>query len=225
MERALHRIAIVNRGEAAMRLVNAVSELRHELSRDIGTIALHTHAERAAMFVRESDAAVCIDDHRSPDAPGSPYLDLDALGRALKASGADAAWVGWGFVAERPEFAELCDELGIVFVGPPPAVMRSLGDKIGAKLLAEQADVPVAPWSGGAVNTLEDAHVQAERIGFPLMVKATAGAADAGFAASTAPTSSPRRSRALAPRERRRSVTRPCSWSAWSPTPGTSRCK
>ena len=160
VERALHRIAIVNRGEAAMRLVNAVSELRHELSRDIGTIALHAHAERAAMFVRESDAAVCIDDHRSPDAPGSPYLDLDALGRALKASGADAAWVGWGFVAERPEFAELCDELGIVFVGPPPAVMRSLGDKIGAKLLAEKADVPVAPWSGGAVDTLEDDHVR-----------------------------------------------------------------
>ncbi len=181
MERVLHRIAIVNRGEAAMRLVNAVSELRHELGRDIGTIALHTHAERAAMFVRESDAAVCIDDHRSPDAPGSPYLDLDALGRALKASGADAAWVGWGFVAERPEFAELCDELGIVFVGPPPAVMRSLGDKIGAKLLAEKADVPVAPWSGGAVDTLDDAHVQAERIGFPLMVKATAGGGGRGI--------------------------------------------
>ena len=71
--------------------------------------------------------------------------------------GADAAWVGWGFVAERPEFAELCERLGIVFIGPGPAVMRRLGDKIEAKRLAEQSDVPVAPWSGGPVESVEDA--------------------------------------------------------------------
>ena len=71
--------------------------------------------------------------------------------RALIVARADSAWVGWGFVAERPEFAELCDHLGIVFIGPSADVMRRLGDKIGAKLLAEQAGVPVAPWSGGPV--------------------------------------------------------------------------
>ena len=76
--------------------------------------------------------------------------------RALVAARADAAWVGWGFVAERPEFAELCDRLGITFVGPSADVMRKLGDKIGAKLLAERADVPVAAWSGGPVDTLDD---------------------------------------------------------------------
>ena len=102
-----------------MRLVNAVRELRHEHGTDIRAIALHTRAEQSAMFVREADEAVCIDDGRPPDA-GSPYLDLDALERALVAARADSAWVGWGFVAERPEFAELCERLGIVFIGPAP---------------------------------------------------------------------------------------------------------
>ena len=104
MEHELRRIAIVNRGEAAMRLVNAVRELRFEQGTEMRTIALHTSAERAAMFVRESDEAVCIDEGRAAGS-GSPYLDLAALERALLAARADAAWVGWGFVAERPEFA------------------------------------------------------------------------------------------------------------------------
>ena len=124
-----------------MRLVNAVRELRVERDEDIRTIALHTAAERTAMFVREADEAVLLD---------GTYLDLDALERALVAARADAAWVGWGFVAERPEFAELCVRLGITFVGPSAEVMRRLGDKIGAKRLAEEAAVPVAAWSGGS---------------------------------------------------------------------------
>ena len=93
MGRGLRRIAIVNRGEAAMRLINAVRELRVERGEDIRTIALHTAAERTAMFVREADEAVLLD---------GTYLDLGALERALVAARADAAWVGWGFVAERP---------------------------------------------------------------------------------------------------------------------------
>ncbi len=177
---ALRRIAVVNRGEAAMRLINAVRELRDEQAADIRTIALHTRAERTAMFVREADEAVCIDDRRPIDA-GSPYLDLDALERALVAARADAAWVGWGFVAERPEFAELCGRLGVVFIGPRPEVMRRLGDKIEAKLLAERSDVPVAPWSGGPVDSLDDAHRQAATIGYPLMIKATAGGGGRGI--------------------------------------------
>ena len=140
-----------------MRLINAVRELRLETGVDLRTIALHTAAERAAMFVREADEAVCLDADRRPLAAGTPYLDLDALERRWSRARADAAWVGWGFVAERPEFAELCDRLGIVFVGPRPDVMRALGDKIGAKLLAEQADVPVAAWSGGPVESVDDA--------------------------------------------------------------------
>jgi acetyl/propionyl-CoA carboxylase alpha subunit/acetyl-CoA carboxylase carboxyltransferase component len=180
MHRQLERIAIVNRGEAAMRLINAVRELRIETGADLRTIALHTDAERTAMFVRESDEAVCIDRDRAPDA-GSPYLDLEVLAAALHEARADAAWVGWGFVAERPEFAELCQRLGVVFIGPGPDVMRRLGDKIGAKLLAEKADVPVAPWSGGPVATVADAERHAVVIGYPLMIKATAGGGGRGI--------------------------------------------
>ena len=163
-----------------MRLINAVRELRHERQTDIRAIALHTPAERAAMFVREADEAVCLEDTGASGA-ASPYLDLATLERALRASGADAAWVGWGFVAERPEFAELCARLGVVFVGPRAEVMRRLGDKIGAKLLAEQADVPVAPWSGGPVGSMEEAVRHAAAIGYPLMIKATAGGGGRGI--------------------------------------------
>ena len=150
----LQRIAIVNRGEAAMRLIHAVRELGHEQGRDLRSIALHTAAERRAMFVREADEAVCIDERGRPVGAGSPYLDLDVLGAALVAARADSAWVGWGFVAERPEFAELCDRLGVVFIGPSAEVMRTLGDKIGAKLLAEKAGVPVAASSSDSSITL-----------------------------------------------------------------------
>ncbi|WP_276967940.1 biotin carboxylase N-terminal domain-containing protein [Desertimonas flava] len=177
----VRRIAVVNRGEAAMRLVNAVRELRHETGQDIRSIALHTDAERRAMFVREADEAVCIDAGRDSAATGSPYLDLSVLEAALVAARADAAWVGWGFVAERPEFAELCDRLGVTFIGPRPDVMRRLGDKIGAKLLAEEAGVPVAEWSGGPVDSLAAAIAAGERIGYPLMIKATAGGGGRGI--------------------------------------------
>ncbi|MEO6124568.1 MAG: carboxyl transferase domain-containing protein [Ilumatobacteraceae bacterium] len=177
--RELTRIAIVNRGEAAMRLIHAVRELAAEQRRDIRTIALHTKAESAAMFVREADEAVCLD----VDGPSavSPYLDLGLLEQALLTSRADAAWVGWGFVAERPEFAELCERTGITFVGPSAEVMRKLGDKIGAKLLAEAAGVPVAAWSGGPVHDVESAAAHAAAIGLPLMIKATSGGGGRGI--------------------------------------------
>ena len=139
-----------------MRLIHAVRELRLATGADLCAIALHTDAERAAMFVREADESVCLDGvGRDRAATGSPYLDLATLEQAL--ARADAAWVGRGFVAERPEFAELPRERLGVFVGPPPNVMRKLGDKIAAKRLAEQAAVPVAAWSDGPVETIDDA--------------------------------------------------------------------
>ena len=96
-------------------------------------------------------------------------------------TGADAAWVGWGFVAEDPAFAELCEKLGVTFIGPSAEAMRKLGDKIGAKLIAEEVGVPVAPWSRGAVATLEDALRAGDEIGYPLMLKATAGGGGRGI--------------------------------------------
>ncbi|WP_242904388.1 ATP-binding protein [Actinomadura terrae] len=176
------RVAIVNRGEAAMRLIHAVRDIAAETGTRIETVALHTDVDRAAAFVREAD--------RSYDlgpASARPYLDLKVLERALVESGADAAWVGWGFVAEDPAFAELCERVGVRFVGPSPEAMRKLGDKIGAKLIAEEVGVPVAPWSRGAVETLEDALAKASEIGYPLMLKATAGGGGRGIRVVTNP--------------------------------------
>src|SRR6185437_6757039 len=136
------RVAIVNRGEAAMRLIHAVRELAAETGTRIETVALYTDADRSATFVREADLGYDLG-----PAAARPYLDLAVLERALRESAADAAWVGWGFVAKDPAFAELCERLGVTFVGPTPEAMRQLGDKIGSKLIAEQVGVPVAPWS------------------------------------------------------------------------------
>jgi acetyl/propionyl-CoA carboxylase alpha subunit/acetyl-CoA carboxylase carboxyltransferase component len=186
------RVAIVNRGEAAMRLLNAVRELNAErelaarldgggrsaplTTVALTTVALYTEAERSARFVREADVAYDLG-----PAADRPYIDLAVLERALVETRADAAWVGWGFVAEDPAFAELCDRLGVTFVGPSAEAMRKLGDKIGAKLLAERVGVPVAPWSRGPVEDVEDALRHAAGIGYPLMLKATAGGGGRGI--------------------------------------------
>ncbi|MGW4500532.1 ATP-binding protein [Micromonospora sp. NPDC004336] len=171
-----NRVAIVNRGEAAMRLIHAVRDLAAETGTRIETVALHTDVDRTATFVREADLSYDLG-----PASARPYLDLKALERALVETGADAAWVGWGFVAEDPAFAELCDKVGVTFVGPSAEAMRKLGDKIGAKLIAEEVGVPVAPWSRGAVETLEAALAAAAEIGYPLMLKATAGGGGRGI--------------------------------------------
>ncbi|MFZ0159131.1 MAG: biotin carboxylase N-terminal domain-containing protein, partial [Kineosporiaceae bacterium] len=172
----LRRVAIVNRGEAAVRLIHAVRELAARTGEPIETIALHTDGERTAMFVREADRA-----HPIGPASARPYLDHAVLERALRETGADAAWVGWGFVAEDAAFAELCERIGVAFVGPTPSAMRHLGDKIGAKKLAERVGVPVAAWSDGPVEDLSAALDQAHRIGYPLMLKAAAGGGGRGI--------------------------------------------
>nr|WP_232827514.1 carboxyl transferase domain-containing protein [Jiangella endophytica] len=177
----ISRIAIVNRGEAAMRLIHAVRDLNArsgpgDRAGRIRTIALHTDVDATAAFVREADEAYLLG-----PAAQRPYLDLARLERALTEVRADAVWVGWGFVAEDPSFADLCEKLGITFIGPSAEAMRRLGDKIGSKLIAEEVGVPVAPWSRGGVDTLEVALAAAERIGYPLMLKASAGGGGRGI--------------------------------------------
>ncbi len=176
------RLAIVNRGEPAMRLIHAVGELNAGGGPRIETVALYTDADATAAFVRAAD-----DSYLLGPAAARPYLDLAVLERALVETGADAAWVGWGFVAEDPAFADLCARLGVTFVGPDADAMRKLGDKIGAKLIAEEVGVPVAPWSRGPVADLDAALCAAERIGYPLMLKATAGGGGRGIRVVTDP--------------------------------------
>jgi len=179
------RIAIVNRGEAAMRAIHAIRELALELPADVRSIALYTDPDEQAMFVREADeryglgAATFVD--TGDDQVKSSYLDLDRLEQALLRTKADAAWVGWGFIAEQAAFAELCERLGVCFIGPTAEAMRRAGDKITAKRIADAVGVPVAPWSGGAVSTIEAAHREAARLGYPVMIKASAGGGGRGI--------------------------------------------
>jgi len=185
MMNEFQRVAVVNRGEAAMRFIHAAREFSQERGVPLCTIALFTEPDRHAMFVREADESVSLGAAQFTDRdthhPKSSYLDYERLEKAMAAARADAAWVGWGFVAEHAAFADLCHEMGIVFIGPSGDVMRQLGDKIAAKGLAEQAQIPVAPWSGGPVESLADALSHAERLGFPLLIKAAAGGGGHGI--------------------------------------------
>jgi acetyl/propionyl-CoA carboxylase alpha subunit/acetyl-CoA carboxylase carboxyltransferase component len=183
----IKRLAIVNRGEPAMRLHAAVSELNRQRGSDnqITVIALYTDPDASAWFVRQADEAVYlgsatytdpVDGHRQ-----SRYLDEVGLMAALTKARADAVWVGWGFVSERASFAQRCEDAGITFIGPSAETIRRLGDKVTSKRIAEEADVPVVPWSGGAVEDADDALEQAEALGFPVVLKASSGGGGRGI--------------------------------------------
>jgi acetyl/propionyl-CoA carboxylase alpha subunit len=191
MQRKFERVAIVNRGEAAMRFIHAAREFNQEHGTALRTIALFTDPDRHAMFVRQADEAVSLGPPQIADPNTkhlkSCYVDYAHLERALRKAQAEAVWVGWGFVAEHAQFADLCREMGIVFIGPDGDVMRRLGDKISSKRLAEQAQTPVADWSGGPVETLSEAWRQAERLGYPVFIKATAGGGGHGIRRVHAP--------------------------------------
>ena len=138
------RVAIVNRGEAAIRFIHAAREFNLEYGTSLRTIALFTDPDRHAMFVREADEALHLGPAQIRDSATkqlkSSYVDYGRLEQTLTAARADAVWVGWGFVAEHAAFADLCRDMGIVFIGPDGDVMRRLGDKIASKMLAEQAE-------------------------------------------------------------------------------------
>ncbi len=172
------RLAIVNRGEAAMRCIRAVKSLRTEEGSDLRVIALYTEVDRDAPFVRHADEAVLLP---SPAGDVAAYLDHEGLVRALRTARADAVWPGWGFVAEDASFVARLASEGIRFLGPDPEAMRALGDKIGSKRLAEQAGIPVTAWSGGELASVEEAAAHAERLGYPLVLKASAGGGGRGI--------------------------------------------
>ncbi|MGB9374079.1 MAG: biotin carboxylase N-terminal domain-containing protein, partial [Jiangellales bacterium] len=184
---SIKRLAIVNRGEPAMRLLAAVSELNLERGADerITVIALYTDTDASSWFVRQADEAVYLgtatfedpaDGHRKVR-----YLDEDTLMAALNEADVDAVWVGWGFVSERASFAQRCEDAGITFIGPSAATIRRLGDKVTSKRIAEEADVPVVPWNGGPVESVEEALEHGERLGYPVVLKASSGGGGRGI--------------------------------------------
>ncbi len=179
------KVAIANRGEAAMRFINAAGEYRIERRVPLETVAIYTDADAASWFVREADHAVRLGPTMSVDpvtgARRHTYLDLPALEATLLACGADAVWPGWGFVAENPDFVRMCERIGVQFIGPSAAAMDLLGSKIAAKSVAQSVDVPVVPWSHGPAETAADALDHARRIGFPVVIKAAAGGGGRGI--------------------------------------------
>ena len=182
MKRSFSRVAIVNRGEAALRFLHAAVELNREGER-IHTIALYTEPEAQTLFVREADEAHCLGP-ATVEAPGgghvAAYLDLGRLERALRETRAEAAWPGWGFVAEEPAFAELCERLGVTFIGPSPAAMRALADKISAKRLASSLGIPVVPWAGPLSPDPVEAARQVAELGLPVVLKPSTGTGGRG---------------------------------------------
>ena len=184
MKTEFQRVAIANRGEPAARFLKSAVEWGRQRGHPLCTIALFTEPDRQALFVREADEAWELGPATVADGNGrtrSSYVDFARLEAALTQTRAEAVWPGWGFAAEDAAFAGLCERLGVVFIGPGPAAMRVLGDKVAAKQLAERAGVPVAPWSGGPVATLDDALRHAEAIGYPALVKAAGGGGGRGI--------------------------------------------
>jgi acetyl/propionyl-CoA carboxylase alpha subunit/acetyl-CoA carboxylase carboxyltransferase component len=179
------RIAIINRGEPAIRFIRAVRQFNREQQSQLKTIVFYTFPDRHARFIREADEAVDIGEASYFDAGAGQrkpaYMDHERVTRALAECRADAVWVGWGFVSESPEFSDLCTHMGLTFIGPDSASMRLLGDKIRAKYLAERIGVPVIPWKSQAANAVEAALAHARALGYPVVIKATAGEGGRGI--------------------------------------------
>jgi acetyl/propionyl-CoA carboxylase alpha subunit/acetyl-CoA carboxylase carboxyltransferase component len=180
----VRRLAIVNRGEPAMRCLAAAGELGDDFGEPVTTIALYTDPDAASLFVRQADEAVPLGPALIAGSDGSrhaAYVDIDTVMTALARARADSVWVGWGFIAESADFAARCEEAGLTFVGPPSDVIRLLGDKIRAKQLAERLGIPVVPWSGGPVHDGQSARIAAGILGYPVLVKAAGGGGGRGI--------------------------------------------
>jgi acetyl/propionyl-CoA carboxylase alpha subunit/acetyl-CoA carboxylase carboxyltransferase component len=164
MKHPLERIAIVSRGEAALRLIRAVRELNREQNGSLATVAFFTEPDRQSLFVREADEAICIGPatfiDRQDGQPKSSYQHRACIEEALLGAQASAVWPGWGMQAGESWLAALCERLGITFVGPGTDVMRLLSDKISARQLALQANIPVMPASDGGSESLRHLDVQ-----------------------------------------------------------------
>jgi acetyl-CoA carboxylase, biotin carboxylase subunit len=171
------KILIANRGEIALRVLRACKEL------GILSVAVHSTADEDAMHVRLADESVCI----GPPAARDSYLNIPALLSACEITGADAVHPGYGFLSENARFAEILGEHNIHFIGPKPAHIRLMGDKIEAKRTAARLGIPVLPGSDGAIASDREAIALARSIGFPVLVKAAAGGGGRGMKVAHGP--------------------------------------
>ena len=167
----IDKILIANRGEIALRILRAAKEL------GIATVAVHSTADAHAMHVKLADELVCI----GPAPARDSYLNIPALLSACEITGADAVHPGYGFLSENARFAEILEEHGITFIGPKAEHIRLMGDKIEAKLTAKRLGIPCVPGSDGAITGEREALIAAEKIGYPVLVKAASGGGGRGM--------------------------------------------
>jgi acetyl-CoA carboxylase biotin carboxylase subunit len=173
-----NKVLIANRGEIALRVIRACREL------GIKTVAVYSEADRESLHVRFADDDVCI----GPAGPGRlSYLRIPAIIAAAEITGADAIHPGYGFLAENAEFADTCRASNITFIGPTGEQIRQMGDKASARRLAQEAGVPTVPGSDGVLQDPEEALEVAARLGFPVIIKATAGGGGKGMRIAHAP--------------------------------------
>ena len=165
------KILIANRGEIAVRIIRAAREL------GIATVAVYSTADKEALHTLLADEAVCIGPAKSTES----YLNMNAVLSTAVLTGAEAIHPGFGFLSENSKFATMCEEVGIKFIGPSGAVMDLMGDKINARAQMIKANVPVIPGSDGEVHTSDEALAIAEKIGYPVMLKASAGGGGKGI--------------------------------------------
>jgi acetyl-CoA carboxylase biotin carboxylase subunit len=167
----LSRILIANRGEIALRIIRACHEL------GIEAVCVYSEADRDAAYLEMADEAICI----GPAAPAESYLNIPRIISAAEIADVDAIHPGYGFLAENPHFAEICRDCGIIFIGPSPESMKMLGDKVEARKIAIKAKVPITPGSDGEIANEADALKMANKIGYPIIIKAAAGGGGRGM--------------------------------------------
>ena len=171
MTRPIRKLLVANRGEIAVRVIRAAREL------GIATVAVHSDADTDSLAVRLADQAV----HIGPAQAAKSYLNVAAVLDAVAKSGADAVHPGYGFLSENAAFAEAVEAAGLIFVGPTPEAIRVMGNKSLARATAMKAGVPTVPGSDGVVDTVEQAVEVAATIGYPIMIKASAGGGGRGI--------------------------------------------
>ncbi|MCL2633285.1 MAG: acetyl-CoA carboxylase biotin carboxylase subunit [Oscillospiraceae bacterium] len=165
------KILIANRGEIAVRVIRACREM------GIKTVAIYSEADKSALHAHIADEAICV----GPPASKDSYLNTKAIIAACEITGAEAIHPGFGFLSENPAFVKLCAKCGIKWIGPSPEAMEAMGDKANAKQTVIKAGVPVVPGSEGVVSDLDEAKKIAAEIGYPVMVKASAGGGGRGI--------------------------------------------
>jgi len=167
----VEKVLIANRGEIALRIVRSCREL------GIATVAVFSTVDKKALHVQLADEAVCVGDSLS----NKSYLNIPNILAAATSRGVDAIHPGYGFLAENDKFAEMCNDHGIVFIGPSPKAIRSMGDKSTAKETMEAVGVPTVPGSKGLLSNVNEAYKLADDIGYPVIIKATAGGGGRGM--------------------------------------------